>query len=310
MTVAVLEEQLEHESTGWTYVVDVLSHGLEEMLARGGGEEPLPISSLRLPEGVDAEPGAGRELLGPHHQWALLLGGQIAGLHLALSSDESDPRFRPEPLGLVERQMAFHAVRRQVRAVLQFLGSEEAPSTVVAALADRQDEIVDRLRRLTDGPLRVDRIRVHGDFHLGNVLWTGKDFRIVGLDGDHRRSLIQRRSKQPAAFDLARMIRSFHLAASTAGRRLRRDLTAAISAEDFSRWLTMWTRWVSTTFLGGYLEAAGDRRLLPSDRRQLATIVDFYVLEGAAFDLASVAEQPEAIDEAAGEFLALLDARP
>ena len=94
----------------------------------------------------------------------------------------------------------------------------------MAEVLAREAEIGQRLRVISLGRIEAQRIRCHGDYHLGQVLWTGKDFVIIDFEGEPTRSLGQRRLKRPAAVDLAGMIRSFHYASRAAALRLNRDL--------------------------------------------------------------------------------------
>ncbi len=120
--------------------------------------------------------------------------------------------------------------------------------------------------------MEAERIRCHGDYHLGQVLWTGKDFVIIDFEGEPSRSLGRRRLKRPAVVDLAGMVRSFHYAGRTAALRLTRDLGTSMVSVDrttIDTWITFWHRWISGTFLDAYLEVAGQAAYLPQDVAQL-----------------------------------------
>jgi maltose alpha-D-glucosyltransferase/alpha-amylase len=158
--------------------------------------------------------------------------------------------------------------------------------------------------------IRAERIRCHGDYHLGQVLWTGKDFVIIDFEGEPNRSLSQRRLKRPALVDVAGMIRSFHYASRAAGIRLSRDLNTSLHA-DLEGWLTLWYRWVSGTFLDAYLEVARPGGFLPSDPDQLAGLLDFFLLEKAVYELGYEANsRPDWVDIPARGVLDILESSP
>jgi maltose alpha-D-glucosyltransferase/alpha-amylase len=144
------------------------------------------------------------------------------------------------------------------------------------------------MRSLSATPFAASRIRCHGDFHLGQVLWTGKDFTIIDFEGEPSRSLGRRRLKRPAAVDLAGMIRSFHYASRAAAIRLARDLGTSVASVDpaiIDAWLTFWHRWVSGVYLQSYLTAIGPNDFLPADQAQFADLVNFFMLEKAVYEL-------------------------
>ncbi len=109
------------------------------------------------------------------------------------------------------------------------------------------------------------KIRCHGDYHLGQVLWTGKDFVIIDFEGEPARPLSSRRLKRPALVDVAGMIRSFHYVSKVAGNRLSRDLIPSRERAALDPLLTLWYRSVSGAFLRSYLATAGDASV-PADR--------------------------------------------
>jgi maltose alpha-D-glucosyltransferase/alpha-amylase len=126
------------------------------------------------------------------------------------------------------------------------------------------------------------RIRIHGDYHLGQVLYTGKDFVIIDFEGEPARSLTERRLKRSPLRDVAGMLRSFHYAAHHAiFARLSRpeDLPA------MEQWAAFWQLWVSTGFLQSYLEVAGQGGFLPWEEEQFQVLLDAFCLEKAMYEL-------------------------
>jgi len=310
-TVAAVEEYVPNEGDGWSYVVDALVHGLEEALAHTGEEDLRMVPPANLLDAAAEDPPLGHRLLGPHLQWASLLGERTGQLHLALTADRLDPAMAPEPLTTVERQSLYHGARSLTRRVMRQLAGRTGETLSVDLVLSREDEVGHRLRVLSRLPIDAERIRCHGDYHLGQVLWTGKDFVVIDFEGEPTRSLGHRRLKRPAVVDLAGMIRSFHYASRSAAMRLSHDLTVSFDAEALEQWLTFWYRWVSGTFLRGYLDAVGPARFLPADRRQLSALLDFFLLEKAVYELGYEANsRPDWVDIPARGILDVLDAGP
>jgi maltose alpha-D-glucosyltransferase / alpha-amylase len=286
-TVGVLEEFVPNEGDGWTYVVDALTHGLEEALAHRQAAElhVLPPRDIFSVHPGDLEPG--HPLVGAHLEWARLLGERTAELHRALTSDLIDPDFAPEPITGMDRQALYHGARSLTRQVMHDVRHQAGLTPVVEEVLDREAEIIDLMRTLSAVPFDAARIRCHGDYHLGQVLWTGKDFVIIDFEGEPARSLGRRRLKRPAAVDLAGMIRSFHYASRAASERISRDLGTSVASVDPAQlddWLAFWHRWVSGVFLQSYLDSVGQADFLPDDRDQLASLLNFCMLEKAIYE--------------------------
>ena len=135
-----------------------------------------------------------------------------------------------------------------------------------------EGELLDRFAALTGRPLSVMRIRCHGDLHLGQVLFTGRDFMIIDFEGEPARSLGDRRVKRSPLRDVAGMLRSFHYATVTAlldqsARGLVEPDSEA--AHELEAWGRAWYDGVSAAFLGAYLEAAAGGSWLPADPADL-----------------------------------------
>ena len=294
VSLVSVEEYVANEGDGFSFVVDLLTRGLEELLASSPAPtdqpRPAPADLLDVADeqaSVDLEQLGETELalVGPHLDWSAQLGRRTAELHRALASEKDDPDFVPEPLTAMDRQAMAHGARglakrsfRQARAL-----SSGAPE--LGELLGRQDEVLEQLRALAAVPARARRIRCHGDYHLGQVLWTGKDFVIVDFEGEPARSLGQRRLKRPALVDVAGMIRSFHYAARAALLAVTRALGATVDPDALEPWLSRWYRAVTGTFLHAYLEEASVGDFLPTGREELAAMLEFLLLEKAVYEL-------------------------
>ncbi len=317
ITIVSLEEFSANEGDGFSYVVDLLTHGLEELLAGPAADNDPPRQSSVEPADMAQEWTAGpppsmgegaAHLVGPHLEWAALLGQRTAELHSALAGEKDDPDFVPEPLTTADRQAMAHGARALAKTAFRQARRLSSQSPELSEVLAREDEVLERMRRLLAVQVRTQRIRCHGDFHLGQVLWTGKDFVVVDFEGEPARSLSQRRIKRPALVDVAGMIRSFHYASRAAALQLGRSLRGAEDPTVLEPWLTLWYRGVTGTYLHAYLTAAAGASYLPGDERQLSALLDFLLLEKAVYEIGYEAEsRPEWVSVPAAGVLELLE---
>jgi maltose alpha-D-glucosyltransferase/alpha-amylase len=129
------------------------------------------------------------------------------------------------------------------------------------------------------------KIRVHGDYHLGQVLRADTDFVIIDFEGEPARPLNERRAKQSALKDVAGMLRSFSYAARFA--LMTHVARGAGGEERLTPWARLWERSVHAAFLGAYLRAvtAAEARFLPVDRGDFGELLDVYLLEKLVYEL-------------------------
>jgi len=154
---------------------------------------------------------------------------------------------------------------------------------VAAAVLSRRSRILDNFKALQPDGLRTLRTRVHGDYHLGQVLKTKTDFVILDFEGEPARPLAERRSKQCPLKDVAGMLRSFSYAAYA-------SLTNYVARHsgDFSRlepWARLWELSVGGEFLRAYRDTAGDAKFLPLDTSDFRKLLEVFLLDKALYEV-------------------------
>ena len=309
ITLGVVQGFVPNEGDAWSAMLDSLLYNLEETFARHGPDEPpLPSSASLLDLAESEPPELAYSIAGSHLEQARLLGTRTAELHLALSSDHRHADFAPEPLTAFDRRAMFHAARALTTRTLRRTGRARSRSIPeVSAVVEREAEIIQRFRAITETEIKATRIRCHGDLHLGQVLWTGKDFVLIDFEGEPAQSLTQRRLKRPALVDVAGMIRSFHYVSRMASRQVQ-EVTSQGDPSTFEPWAILWYRWVTAVFLHSYLQTAAGASFVPSERDQLEALLEVLLLEKAVYELGYEANhRPDWVEVPAAGILELLE---
>jgi maltose alpha-D-glucosyltransferase / alpha-amylase len=292
MTLAILQRLVQNEGDAWRFTLDALGRYFERCMVRlhQTPEEPLPHS--RLLEMADKEIlSLVHEMIGSYLEAARLLGERTAELHLALASDLGDPSFAPEPFSALYQRSIYQSMRNMTGQVFEVLRKRakdlpELERQAAMRLLDLKGKIFSRFQSILGRKITAMRMRIHGDYHLGQVLYTGKDFVIIDFEGDPTRPMSERRIKRSALQDVAGMIRSFHYAVYVA--HIDQVGRGVVSSEDLSSlepWARLWNLWVSSAFLKAYLAVASQGSFLPRAREELQVLLDTYLLGKAVYQL-------------------------
>jgi trehalose synthase-fused probable maltokinase len=278
MTQGILQGFVPNQGDAWQYTMKSISDFYNEV-GRGSATESQKVVEW--------------ELVAPFLESVGLLAGRTAELHLALASSAaaSEPDFAPEPFD-DKFQRSFedalleltNRVFRQLRHA-QDLVPENAKPKVEKVLAS-EPQIIARFHAALSGPIRAVRTRIHGDYHLGQVLYTGADFVIIDFEGEPARPLSQRRLKRSPLQDVAGMLRSFHYAAHAP----LLASTGSVNVDDSHReelngWAEVWARWASDRYLQEYLKTARGAEFLPPSREETMALLQLHVLEKAVYEL-------------------------
>lgn len=127
------------------------------------------------------------------------------------------------------------------------------------------------------------KTRVHGDYHLGQVLRTGEDFVILDFEGEPAKPLGVRLEKQSPAKDVVGMLRSFDYAAFAALFAFAKDRPDRL--ERLGPWARLWQVWTSAAFLREYLAVASGAPFLPADPADFALLLEAFTLDKALYEL-------------------------
>jgi len=289
MTVALLHGYIRSDGSGWDYTMDLLGRYYEQAL--GYTEVPLALDMTiqRLLALTAADlPEEARSAVGTYLVPAENLGQRTAALHLALAQATADAAFTPEHMSITDLSALATDLGRHAEQVLEVLtaqadGLPEPLSAQAHQLVAQRAAIMERLQAVATLPPGMTRIRCHGDYHLGQLLWYEHNFVILDFEGEPMRPLAERRRKQSPLKDVAGMLRSLSYAAYAALFAFTRTRPADLGR--LEPWAAYWQHWISVRFVQSYLTAAAGASFLPPERADLATLLEAFVLDKALYEL-------------------------
>jgi maltose alpha-D-glucosyltransferase / alpha-amylase len=293
-TLGVMKRYVPNEGDAWSYTLDTLAGYFERVLTLRPETRMPRLDVAGLLETAAAEPpGLVHELLGPYMESARLLGVRTAEMHRALAAGTDRKEFAPEPFSALYQRSLYQSMRNLSGRIFQALARRldalpEQERAAAADLLERKGEVLGRMRALVGEKMEAQRIRTHGDYHLGQVLYTGRDFVVIDFEGEPARPLTERRLKRSPVSDVAGMLRSFHYAAYTGlADEESRGMARAEDLEELERWARFWTAWSSASFLGGYRGEARESggQLLPADEDHFRVLLEAHLLEKAVYEL-------------------------
>src|SRR5690242_17910690 len=291
MSVGMRQEFVPKRGDAWRHKLASLGHYLSESFSRfrrgGDSENELPafLAGRSVPADLAEIGHALEELIG-------LLGRRTAELHIALASGDPESDFSPEPFTAGSRE----SLKRSIHdLVVQNFGLLRAKAgsfpddlrELAGKALELEDDVLLACHSALDRGIRATCTRIHGDYHLGQVLFTGDDFFIIDFEGEPARPLAERRAKRSPLQDVAGMLRSLQYAARAAllsrqGPFYGGDRDSQILLE---RLAGHWQTLASARFLADYRETAKGASFLPADPREFDALLRVHLLEKAVYEL-------------------------
>jgi maltose alpha-D-glucosyltransferase / alpha-amylase len=279
-TLALVQGLVRNEGDGWQWTLEELERYYESAASvKSAAAEP--------PARGESVPPAAREHAGMYLEAAANLGRRTGEMHVALASG-SDPAFAPltptgGDLSAMQEEVLAHAADAfdALRGNLSRLPDDTVEWA--ALTLSRRGALLARLRGLTGLRHPGRWTRIHGDYHLGQVLRAKGDFVILDFEGEPARSLDERRAKHSPLKDVAGMLRSFSYAAFAALTRY-----TSRRPEDYDQlesWARLWESSVSAEFLRSYCEAMAGHSIVPESHKDFDALLDLYRLDKALYEL-------------------------
>jgi maltose alpha-D-glucosyltransferase/alpha-amylase len=287
LVLGLMQEMIENHGDGNRYFQERITNYIERILA-GEKNGPLPqelLGSLAQPLPFEQLPEALQTLLGSHGaEQARLIGTRTAEMHQALGSGVSLKDFKPEPFSLHYQRSLFSSMQSLVRETYQNLARNKM--TLPADMRERIDrimayraELLTTLKKIYGKKLDAQKIRIHGNYNLGQILLTGKDLAINDFSGDPSFSYSERRLRRSPFVDIASMVVSFYEVAFD-GFWHSQQLHEA----DIKRLLPMaglWAYYNSGFFIGAYKEKMQGSPIVPSAPEDFETMLQYYLVQKA-----------------------------
>ena len=276
--VCLLQSAVQNEGDAWALTLGSVGRFYERVLARKADLQNQSAASGALLD----------ELIGGiYPEKAKLLGQRTGEMHQALASTSDDPAFAPEPFNAMAQRSVYQTMRASLRRAFAVLQKRlpqlpEQFRDEAKEVLSAEQEILAQEQRLLESPFGAHKIRIHGDYHLGQALYTGKDFVILDFEGEPARALSERKLKRSALRDVAGMMRSFQYAAYSALWQ------PAMRKEDvpfLEHWADLWYRQMSGVFLQSYLHATAGSIFIPKNESDLQMMLQAYLLDKAVYEI-------------------------
>jgi len=293
--LAVLQRFVLNQGDAWTLMLEGLRRDFDTVVLAPESEAPAP-----------------EEAFAPHLRWAELLGRRTAEMHAAFAMPTDDPAFAAEAmdesdLDLLARD-ARHQANRAFAALTQMIERGlDAGKPASATLHTRRAEVERLIDELTARPPKgAWKIRIHGDYHLGQVLASEGDLVIVDFEGEPSRPAEERRLKSTPLRDVAGMLRSFAYGAEAVTRQIA---TRFADAEERARRASIaWRGMIDAAFLAGYEAAVAGTRAAVEDADTHDRLLRLSLLTKALYEVDYEANnRPDWIEIPSRGVLSILD---
>jgi len=286
---------VENQGNGWTVSLAYLDRFVDEQRVRSASDDSRPS---------EEQP--------PYLRYLTQAGRRVGELHAALTSSADLVDFVPEPTRADDIKHWIERARSQARRMFATLTQRrdsfrDGERALVDQALAKQSDLYEQLSTLLPPDLDGFDIRIHGDFHLGQILIVKDDIFIVDFDGDERLSLAERRCKAPPARDIAGFLRSIDCSVRMALERALR--TALDDHGRLAEALWDWRDNAIAAFLAGYREIKANQHLWPADPHTVEAMLRFFMLEKAVAETEyELAHRPDWLRIALSNLLHVLSA--
>ena len=275
IALALLQGFVPNQGDAWTLTLSEIGQFLDRVLAHReeAKESNQPVAAVQPELAFGLSPALLEMVRGFYPEMIALLGKRTGEFHLALASRSDDPDFAPEPFALLYQRSVYQSMGSQAKKVLSLLRSNlnniaQHLLPEAEALLGMETEILAVLKRFMIRKFSATKTRIHGDYHLGQLLYTGNDFLIIDFEGEPVKSLGERRIKRAAYAVLMERSR--------------------VRAEDIPYlvpWVQAWYRYNAGIFLASYQKVVADSHFMPTEQEEVDIMLHAFMLDKALYEL-------------------------
>ena len=287
--LGLLQNKIPNQGEAWTSTLEALTRYYEKVFEKAEKTETPPELVRKSRIYFDDVPSRVQKLIGSvTYERVTLLGRRTAEMHLALASDVGDPDFEPEKFTQHYQRSLYSGHRKLMSDKFGALEARipKLPENIAEEarqILALRDPIMDCFAEIYAEKIEATKTRIHGDYHLGQVLFDGKDYFIIDFEGEPMQSISERRLKKTPFKDVAGMMRSFHYAAY--GQLVLNQNYRKEDQPFLEEWALQWYHYVSQFYLTAYLDRAAGASFLPPDERGAMILLRSYMLEKAIYEV-------------------------
>ncbi|MEZ4883257.1 MAG: putative maltokinase [Chitinophagales bacterium] len=290
LILGMLMQLVDNEGDAWTYTLKNTYSYFDKLIETAAIQsEPPTVVEGKDYTGFKDMPAIFQQAIDKDYFNSVkLLAQRTAEMHIALGKGDDFSSFGTEPLTLDHQNRFLNETRNLVESRFNLLQSltnilQENVGDLALKILNSREKLLHLLEDILSNPLAAKRIRIHGDYHLGQVLYTGDDFIIIDFEGEPDKPFADRRNKYSCLKDLAGMVRSFHYAAyATIYQYLNQKGARFLHVE---AWADQWYHYIGNYFLNNYIDALKGSKLLPQKRSSILKLLQAYILEKAVYEL-------------------------
>jgi maltose alpha-D-glucosyltransferase/alpha-amylase len=287
LVLTMFQDWVPNQGDAWSLTLEQLQRYYQQLEDDGLLDQEPPAIPREAPPFGEL-PEAYRHSIGePWYGLVELLAERTAGMHRALASGKQGGAFTAEPQEPEQQERFARSTKELARSRFEMLRGlmdilKEDIRREAESLLEAEPEVERILMALASDPVAGRLTRIHGDYHLGQVLFTGDDFVVLDFEGEPDKPHSERRLKHSPLKDVAGMVRSFHYAVHAA---LQQGPESHRQAPQAKAWASAWYSLVADRFLQHYLNAMLGAELLPADRADTMRLLRAFILEKAVYEL-------------------------
>lgn len=288
IVMAMMQEMIDNQGDAWKLMLDLVANFYDKVLAMPTNSKPPVIwDTLRL-DFKSIHKDLQQLISIDVYEKIALLGRRTAEMHLALASNAAEPDFAPKNMTLEYQQHLAEHLTDNVKEKLRFLQSirndlQPAVKIEIDKVMNLKEKIVGVFDNLKKQPIEAQRTRIHGDYHLGQVLFNGKDFVIIDFEGEPATPFAERRFKHSPLKDVAGMIRSFHYAVYAT--MLLNEKFKDTDRKQLGMWAEAWYLCAKGFYLDAYIQTIAHQPLIPKENAQIEKLLQAFLMEKAVYEL-------------------------